>query len=194
MRHERWPARLRPWNLEASLLLTQDLSGPAVSSKVACEIVSTRGAVFALWGKPTVEDMDRVRDALKLAADTCGHPVVYITRVPRHAPPPDGAARARLDELMPGIVSVCSSYHVVLEGDGFGAAIKRGVLIGLFQLGWRRKTFFVHATVDEVARNARPDERPLVSAILALAATRGLLSDPRAGSIASSQDGERRAS
>jgi hypothetical protein len=101
------------------------------------------------------------------------------------------ARRARLDELMPGIVSVCSSYHVVLEGDGFAAAIKRGVLIGLFQLGWRRKTFFVHASVEEVARCVSPDERRLVSAILELAATRGLLSDLRPSSIAASKDGAR---
>ena len=120
--------------------------------------------------------MDRVRNALQVAADECGHPVVYITRVPRNAPPPDGAARARLDELMPGIITVCSSYHVVLEGEGFAAAIKRGILTGLFQLSWRRRTFFVHASVDEVARNVGAEEQRAVSALLKLAATRGLLS------------------
>lgn len=145
---------------------------------MACEIVSTRGALFALWGKPTPDDMNRVRAALQVAADECGHPVVYITRVPVKAPPPDAASRARLDELMPGILSVCSSYHVVLEGDGFGAAVKRGILTGLFQLSWRRGTFFVHAGVNEVARNVGPAEQRAVSAILELAARRGLLSGP----------------
>src|SRR3954467_2973305 len=143
---------------------------------MACELISTPGALFALWGKPTLADMDRVWTALQAAADEYGQPVVYITRVPRDAPPPDGAVRARLDELMPRIVSVCSSYHVVLEGDGFSAAIKRGILTGLFQLSWRRKTFFVHATVNEVARHVGPDEQGAVSALLALARTRGLLS------------------
>ena len=143
---------------------------------MACEIVSTRGALFVLWGRPTPEDMDRVRAALQVAADACGHPVVYITRVPVNAPPPDAATRARLGELMPGILSVCSSYHVVLEGDGFGAAVKRGILTGMFQLSWRRKTFFVYATVDEVARNVDPEQRRAVAAIFELAATRGLLS------------------
>jgi hypothetical protein len=36
---------------------------------MACEIVSTRGALFALWGKPTPSDMNRVRAALQIAAD-----------------------------------------------------------------------------------------------------------------------------
>jgi len=150
---------------------------------MACELVSTREAVFALWGKPALEDMDRVWSALELAAKECGHPVVFITRVPRNAPPPVGAARARLDELMPGIVSVCSSYHVVLEGDGFGAAIKRGILTGLFQLSWRRKTFFVHTSASEVARSLGSEQQRAVSAILELAATRGLLSCPAPDSI-----------
>jgi hypothetical protein len=145
---------------------------------MACEIISTKGALFALWGRPTPEDMDRVRAALQTAADACGHPVVYVTRVPVNAPPPDAAARARLDKLMPGIVTVCSSYHVVLEGDGFGAAVKRGILTGLFQLSWRRKTFFVHATVNEVARNVGPEQQRAVTTILALAASRGMLTGP----------------
>lgn len=154
---------------------------------MACEIISIKGAVFALWGKPTVEDMDRVRAALQVAADECGHPVVYITRVPENAPPPDGAARARLNELMPGIVSVCSTYHVVLEGEGFGAAIKRGILTGLFQLSWQRRTFFVHASVTDVARNVGPEQQRVVSAILDLATARGLASGPAPDSLSAAR-------
>jgi len=150
---------------------------------MACEIVSTDGALFALWGRPTPPDMDRVMAALQAAADECGHPVVYITRVPENAAPPDAVARRRLDELMPGIVSVCSSYHVVLEGGGFGAAAKRAILTGMFQLSWRRKTFFVHATVNEVARNVAPERQRAVSAILGLAGARGLLTGPPPDSL-----------
>jgi hypothetical protein len=146
---------------------------------MACEIISTQGAVFALWGRPTPADMDRVEAALHAAAEACGHPVVYVTRVPVNAPPPDAAARARLDQIMPSIVSICSSYHVVLEGDGFGAAVKRGILTGMFQLSWRRKTFFVHAHVTEVARNVGPEQQRALAALLGLATTRGLLSGER---------------
>jgi hypothetical protein len=83
---------------------------------------------------------------------------------------------------MPSIVSICSSYHVVLEGDGFGAAVKRGILTGMFQLSWRRKTFFVHAHVTEVARNVGPEQQRALAALLRLATTRGLLSGPAPGS------------
>jgi hypothetical protein len=150
---------------------------------MACEIISSKGALFALWGRPAPEDMDRVWAALQAAADACGHPVVYVTRVPVSAPPPDAATRARLDKLMPGIVTVCSSYHVVLEGDGFGAAVKRGILTGMFQLSWRRKTFFVHATVNEVAPNVGSEQRRAVAKILELAASRGLLSGPASDAV-----------
>lgn len=147
-----------------------------------------------LWGKPTVTDVDRVWSAMQVAAHECGQPIVYITRVPRNAPPPEAAARTRLDQLVPRIMSVCSTYHVVLEGDGFGAAIKRGILTGLFQLRWRLKTFFVHASVNEVARNVGREQQEAVSSILELAATRGLLSGLAPDSLAPPATNVRQAS
>lgn len=143
---------------------------------MACEVISTEGAVFALWGKPRAEDMDVVKSAMLAASAACGHPVVYVTRVPVNAPPPDAAARARLDQVMPSLLEVCSTYHVVLEGEGFGAALKRGVLTGIFQLSWRRGTFFVHATADEIVRHVAVDVRPAVERLLATAGRQGLLS------------------
>ena len=142
---------------------------------MACELIATEGAVFALWGKPTPADMDRVKAALETAVAACGHPVVYVTRVPVDAPPPDAKVRAHLDKLMPRIVQVCSTYHVVLEGEGFGAAVKRAVLTSIFQLGWHRKTFFVHAKSEEVLRCAEPVTRPAVTKLLAAARAQGLL-------------------
>lgn len=153
------------------------------SADMACEIVSTGGAVFALWGKPTMQDFDRVKAELQVAADKHGRPVVYITRVPVNAPPPDTAARARLDALMPSIMALCASYHVVLEGDGFGAALKRGILTGMFQLNWRRRTFYVHASVNEVAGSVSPEHAAAVPPILELARRRGLLSGPAPTSL-----------
>jgi hypothetical protein len=34
----------------------------------------------------------------------------------------------------------------LLEGTGFVAALKRGILAALFQIRWRRGTFFVHVS------------------------------------------------
>src|SRR6478752_4870568 len=142
---------------------------------MACELLTTSGAVFVLWGAPELSDMDRVMAAVEGAAAACGHPIVYVTRVPVDAPPPNAAFRARLDELMPSLLKACSTYHVVLEGEGFGAAMKRGVLTGMFQLGWRRKTFFVHAKVSEVAACVALEERPAVARLLEAARARGML-------------------
>jgi hypothetical protein len=109
------------------------------------------------------------------AAAKCGHPVVYVTRVPVDAPAPDAKFRAHLEQQMPDLVKSCSTYHVVLEGEGFAAAMKRGVLTGMFQLSWRRKTFFVHAKVDEVASSVPLAQRADVSTLLDAAQRRGLL-------------------
>jgi hypothetical protein len=142
---------------------------------MACEIITTPGAVFVLWGQPTPGDMDRVAEALKSAAAACGYPVVYITRVPVNAPPPGAAARARLNAIMPVISQWFSSYHVVLEGVGFGAALKRGILVGLFQLSWRHKTFFVHSLVSEVPLGVGREVRAAVDDIIRVASAKGML-------------------
>jgi len=73
------------------------------------------------------------------------------------------------------LLKACSSYHVVLEGDGFAAAMKRGVLTGLFQLSWRRKTFFVHAKASEVAGHVALEQRATLARLLEAARIRGLL-------------------
>jgi hypothetical protein len=142
---------------------------------MTCELISTVGGVFALWGKPELADIERVKGAVEAAAASCGHPIIYVTRVPVSAPAPDAQFRARLDQLMPELLKACSTYHVVLEGDGFGAAMKRGILTGMFQLSWRRKTFFVHAKVTEVASSVVLEERLVVDKLLEAARLRQLL-------------------
>ena len=146
---------------------------------MACELVTTVGAVFALWGEPELADIERVKTAVETVAAACRHPIIYVTRVPVDAPAPSAQVRERLDHEMPQLLKVCSTYHVVLEGDGFTAAMKRGVLTGMFQLSWRRKTFFVSAKVNEVANNVPPDQRPTVNRLLEAARMRGLLDDAR---------------
>jgi hypothetical protein len=142
---------------------------------MTCELITTGGGVFALWGQPELVDIDRVKLAVEAAAAACGHPIIYVTRVPVNAPAPDAQFRARLDQLMPDLLKACSTYHVVLEGDGFGAAMKRGILTGMFQLSWRRKTFFVHAKVSEVATSVALSQRLAVDKLLEAARARHLL-------------------
>src|SRR6478736_1940037 len=142
---------------------------------MACELITTPGAVFALWGEPEVADVEKVRIAVEAAAATCGHPIVYVTRVPVDAPAPNAQVREKLDQMLPGLLKAFSTYHVVLEGEGFAAAMKRGVLTGMFQLSWRRKTFFVHAKITDVAGNVALDQRPAVATLLETARAKGML-------------------
>ena len=145
---------------------------------MACEIISVEGAVFALWGKPSKADLDRVVDRVELIAQATGKPILYITRVPTAAPAPDPDVRQHLNTLMPRFIKACSSYHVLLEGSGFVSAIKRAVLASLLQFGWRNGTFFVHENEKGVFAKVDRATRPDVEAILELARKRGLLTAP----------------
>ena len=142
---------------------------------MACEIISVEGAVFVLWGKPTKADVDRVIDRVELIAHACGKPIIYITRVPTAAPPPDPDIRQYMNSVMPRAIKACSSYHVLLEGSGFVSAVKRAILASLLQFGWRNGTFFVHENEKGVPAKVERAARSDVEAILELARSRGLL-------------------
>lgn len=150
---------------------------------MSCEIVATKGALFVLWGKPTRADIDRVEAEINDCVAKFGGPITYITRVPAAAPAPDAEARKHLNALMPRVVRACSTYHAVLEGDGFLAAMKRGVVTSLFQLGFHKGSFFVHSSVKEVALKVDKAVRVHVDDVLELAKRGGLLDRSKALSI-----------
>jgi hypothetical protein len=142
---------------------------------MACEILSCEGAVFVLWGKPTVADIQRVVDRVELIAEKSGRPIVYITRVPVDAPAPDATVRKALESVMPRLMQLCAHYSVVLEGEGFVSAVKRGILTGLLLLGWRRENFRVWAGSREIVPQIGPKLRLDAERILYLADSKGLL-------------------
>jgi hypothetical protein len=141
---------------------------------MACQIVRVNGAVFCVWGKPELSDVDQVLGAIHSASREARAPIVYVTRVPPGAPAPEGATRKRLDEILPTLIGHLRSYHVVLEGEGFVSAFKRGVLTSLLQPFWRKRMFFVHATCADVCSKLAPDELEAVDNVLKLAQIHGL--------------------
>lgn len=150
---------------------------------MAVNIVSGKGCVFSVWGKPKQEDMDLIERELRQAAAASGGPVTYITRVPVGSPAPEPEVRRHLDALMPKIVESCSTYHVVLEGKGFLAAVKRAVLNSLFQIRWKRGVFFVHAFPNEVLHSVTMAKSAEVKAVLERAKVVGLLTTEEVTSI-----------
>jgi hypothetical protein len=142
---------------------------------MSCEIISGFGAVFSVWGEPSRADIDRVAEAMRTARANAGEQITYVTRVPMDAPAPEPEVRRRLDALMPMVVENCATYHVILEGGGFLAAVKRSVLVSIFQIRWRSGTFFVHSNCDEVLAAVSPSRRAGVEALLKRAREQGLL-------------------
>jgi hypothetical protein len=145
---------------------------------MVCKIIDCSGAVFAVWGKPSKEDIDRVHEQLERGLARTGQPVVFVTRVPSDAPPPDEEVRKYLSASIGSMMRTYSSYHVILEGTGFLAAIKRGALTSLLQPIWKKKVFHVHATANEVLRALSGDERAAADEVLILADRRGYLDCP----------------
>ncbi len=142
---------------------------------MACEVINVDGGVFVLWGRPTHVGLDRVVERVEQVASATGGPIVFVARVPQAAPAPDGAVRTHLNQLMPRFARLCSSYHAVLEGGGFMSAIKRAIMAGLFQFGFRSGTFFVHESDRSVLSKTDGIDRARAQALLALAAAKGLL-------------------
>ena len=116
-----------------------------------------------------------IRVALRESAAATHGPIVYVTRVPAGAPPPDPQVRSAIARSIPEFAASCSSYHVILEGDGFAAACKRGVLLSLFQLTTDRKKFRVHSRADEILERLDPHARAVATKLLENARKGGLL-------------------
>jgi hypothetical protein len=145
---------------------------------MACEIIVNRGAVLTVWGRPQRDDMMRILAGVKRASKLHGGPVVYVTRVPINAPTPTADALRDLNALLPEMMTFCSSYHVILEGSGFKAAMKRGVMTGLLQPIWQPRVFFVHASALEVLERLGREQSAHVTELFKLAGRRGLLHCP----------------
>jgi hypothetical protein len=143
---------------------------------MACEFLAGEGVMFSVWGEPSTTDVDNGLLCLQTIYKKTGGPVTYVTRVPMNAPAPEPTVRQYINSKMPQITLLCATYHVVLEGTGFMSALKRGILLSLFQISHRRNTFFVHSNVDEVEYRVEPERRAAVRAVLRRAEGQGLLS------------------
>ena len=142
---------------------------------MACALLAGENVVYCVWGNPRIKDMLELLGCMRSTANSAGRPIVYITRVPVDAPAPNIEVRHFVNSILPELASLCSGYHVVLEGTGFRAAIKRGILMALFQFGHKRHLFHVHATIDDVAAYVPVQDQAAVVRLLGRAKEQGLL-------------------
>jgi hypothetical protein len=142
------------------------------------ETIVRPGVVFALWGCPTLADFDKVeRLVVEAASSAPGGKVVYVARIPANAPAPDGAVMRHLLSRIGVFKQHCSAYHAILEGSGFGVAMKRGVITTLLQCSQTRHVIFVHARVDSVLKTATKQGLEQVCLVLQEARRKGMLDD-----------------
>lgn len=142
---------------------------------MACETIEHDGIFFALWGRPTIEDFQQVLSGIRQVVERRGKPVTYVSRVPHGAPPPDADVRRYVAQIMPEVLSSCSAFHVVLEGDGFVSALKRGVMVSIFQICRQRGTLFVHSSCDDVFKHVDDGQLPGLRLLFRRAREKGML-------------------
>jgi hypothetical protein len=145
---------------------------------MTCDMVGTDRSLFVAWGTPESEDLERVADQVKLRFELTNSPILYVTRVPDRAPAPSPLVRAQLARLLPSVLERCADYYVVLEGDGFSSAMKRAILLGLFQLTSTRGKLHVYGSVDEFRHRVPSLWRADAERLLHLAEQRDLLEGP----------------
>jgi hypothetical protein len=142
------------------------------------EIVGTDRASFVVWGAIELGDHETVFEQVKLRVVLSGRPILFVMRLPSECPIPSPTVREQIYAMMPEFAVHVAQYHVVLEGDGFAAATKRGMLTGLSQFWNRCGVFHVHTTVRQFEQKVPPEWRADATRLLYLAEQRGLLSGP----------------
>jgi hypothetical protein len=113
-----------------------------------------------------------------------GHDIELMQRPhddPRQLGGPDGVVVRYMISRLGGFKKHCSAYHAVIEGHGFGVAVKRGVITTLLQFSQTRSVLFVHARVASVLKIATEQGLVAVRSVLEEAQRRGLSSESRWG-------------
>jgi hypothetical protein len=76
------------------------------------------------------------------------------TTIPDGSVAPDGVVVRYMISRLGGFKKYCSAYRAIIEGNGFGVVVKRGVVTTLLQFSQTRSVLFVHARVASVLKTA----------------------------------------
>jgi|GEM_PF-810793 len=157
---------------------------------MVCRILRTKGAVLTVWGKAQLADLTELAHNLELAVGESGGPVITVSILPAGVPPAEDEVRDHVKGLIPKLIGNCSSVHVVFEGEGFLAAIKRGVLTGLLHATRRQHLFHVHGSQASMLTAIQGETHAAaVASLIQLAQERGYFALNPTGLEASSRIG-----
>jgi hypothetical protein len=109
------------------------------------------------------EDIGRFEGALEELLASCPSGVAIVTLVEETAGAPQGQAREAMAKIAKAVAWGVACNAVIIEGDGFQAAAKRGYAASINWLIRRSFPHHIFATVDEAApwisRHAPPYNR-----------------------------------
>lgn len=130
--------------------------------------------LFVRWqSRCDVADVERITEAIESAYETVGTGLVYIASIPVGVPPPEHDARAAMRLGAEHASGLCSSVHVVIEGQGLRRAIIRSVSAGLLLA--TRASFSIHTDAEEALHAASQSIPFEFRQVLAAAREKGLV-------------------
>jgi hypothetical protein len=114
------------------------------------------------------EDISAIQDFVAAAYRTAGRPICYFVVVGAEVAPPTQEVRRLVGESLTFLNNMCESIHIVLEGKGAIAALKRMVVVGVMLISQTGRKTTVHddveAGVREAARKRGLDPAPVLAA------------------------------
>ncbi len=125
------------------------------------------------WEVPAAEDVQRILTEVANHHVRVGKKLYFVAVTTPESTAPDDATRRALGENLPKLLEWCESLHLVIEGKGFSATVRRAVAAGLFMVSGKRKSMFVHE--DIWAALEMTDYKARKYDIVALARSRGIL-------------------
>ncbi len=101
----------------------------------------------------TTQDVQEVENAVKEAYNQVGPRLSYVAVIPSDVPPPESSVRDALANSSKRVSSLCSSMHLVIEGQGFRRAIIRSIITGIVFI--TRSDFEVHTSLNDAISAAK---------------------------------------
>jgi hypothetical protein len=113
------------------------------------------GDVFLLkWGDEiTGEDIGSLEKDIFSTREKVGVQLVFVGIVSEKSGVPSAAARSAMTAGMSKMAKICREMHVVIEGDGFGAAARRTITAGMGLVSGQKLK--VHSSLEDALSSAQ---------------------------------------
>ena len=124
------------------------------------------------WGMPEAADCEEIKHKVPAIRERAGRQLVYIAVMPESLPKLEEPERELLMDLTEAVLPACEKLMIVMEGEGFRAAIIRSAVTALMLLTRRTNALRVVDTLETALEQTEPwlpkDRRALARVVQAV--------------------------